>query len=195
MPALSAIRRHDPQSSSSCWPCVAFLRGTRSNRRTLAQRGTRACGAPHATSEDLEGTHDGGRVSSTKQLDEFRVGIVHGWRCRWKVVRRGAALLRHTRPFRRKLGVAHADRDYLFGADEEQPVAAKSSGGDSASTKCVDRNATSTVVPRCERKHVCSAQFIDAHRWRIGTSWSRSSSFARKAFDVEVSADIASNFV
>ena len=53
-----------------------------------------------------------------------------------------------------------------------------------------DRKATSTVVPRSERKHVCSAQFADAQRWSTGTSWSRSSSFARKAFDVAVNADI-----
>ena len=53
------------------------------------------------------------------------------------------------------------------------------------------RKPTSTIAPRSdERKHVCSAQFISAHRWRIGTSWSRSCTVARKALDTAVDADI-----
>ena len=52
------------------------------------------------------------------------------------------------------------------------------------------RKATSTVVPRPERKHACRAQHLEAQHCKIGTSWSRSSSRARKAFDVATNADI-----
>ena len=52
------------------------------------------------------------------------------------------------------------------------------------------RKATSTVVPRPERKHACRAQFLEAQDCKIGTSWSRNSSRARKAFDVAINADI-----
>ena len=55
------------------------------------------------------------------------------------------------------------------------------------------RKATSTVVPRSERKHAWSAQCLAAHICKTGTSWSRRSNVPRKAFDVKVNADICLN--